>query len=322
MCAATCASSCMPARGIARTPRSHVRARGCMACAQRRAPACTLGRATRGRDGGLGAAGVPSGRRRAGRWGVLTPDGAAGRPRGHGVAALVEEDVGAAGAHLRLLHPLHLAVVVAVPPPVQGVAAVGWGQGPGRGDTHTEGQRGVDGLPWPTTPPPGCSGEREPHGAGTAWGCRMLSQCHGCPGDAATPSPVSPVLCPIADTPEMPPNSMPCPHSRSPRSPPSKPPLSPIAYPSCGVPLTPHCAPQHNPCIAPQTPRRAPCSAPPPRCHAPHHTPCSAPEPHAVPHSTPPCCSPQTPRCAPQHTLLLQPPNPMLCPTAHPLQCP
>lgn len=44
-----------------------------------------------------------------------------------GAAALVEEDVGAAGAHLGLPHPLHTAVVVAVPAPVQGVAAERWG---------------------------------------------------------------------------------------------------------------------------------------------------------------------------------------------------
>lgn len=46
-----------------------------------------------------------------------------------GAAALVEQDVGAAGAHLGLAHPLHPAVVVAVPAPVQGVAAERWGQG-------------------------------------------------------------------------------------------------------------------------------------------------------------------------------------------------
>lgn len=60
---------------------------------------------------------------------MLTPEGAASRPGGRSVAALVEEDVGAAGAHLGLPHPLHPAVVVAVPAPVQGIAAVGWGRG-------------------------------------------------------------------------------------------------------------------------------------------------------------------------------------------------
>lgn len=247
-------------------------------------------RGTRAASGGWQrAGGIPAACRwpRGARAGAvpLTSGGAAGRPGGDGVAALVEEDVGAAGAHLVLLHRLHRAVVVAVPPPVQGVAAVGWGRGEG-------GHEGGAGTPQ-AAPHPVQRG-REPHGAaGWCWQRGRPIPAGAAVGHSPTPPARAP--CPLC----TPPPSV-LPHSKSPAVPPNPVPHKP--HPTCpggasqaslhtpAVPSKPHVLPHGT----------SPSSTPQP--HAP--SPCCAPQTQAVPQSTP-CPKPHCPpRGAPKHTPL------------------
>lgn len=142
-----CLPAALPTQGNTQVPRcTHVPACSCAVRAHTRlectcvhpavlcaSTSCCVG--ARAFGCALHAVCLPCGCCQGGDSGVtlLTSGSTAGRPGRDGVAALVEEDVGAAGAHLVLPHPLHCAVVVAVPAPVQGVAAVRWGRGEGGG---------------------------------------------------------------------------------------------------------------------------------------------------------------------------------------------
>lgn len=154
-----CLPAALPTQGNTQVPRcTHVPACSCAVRAHTRlectcvhpavlcaSTSCCVG--ARAFGCALHAVCLPCGCCQGGDSGVtlLTSGSTAGRPGRDGVAALVEEDVGAAGAHLVLPHPLHCAVVVAVPAPVQGVAAVRWGRGEGGGSR----EQGPPGDPSP-----------------------------------------------------------------------------------------------------------------------------------------------------------------------------